>query len=208
MSTHTGAINEMKEFWNQRFSETEYIYGKQPNVFFKSVIDTLTPGALLVPGAGEGRDAVYAATKGWTVTCLDLSDAGRSKAMQLAAENGVTIQYEIGNISAATYAAASFDMITSVFFHLPSASRTRFYENAVKWLKPGGIFVMEAFTPDQLQYTSGGPKDVDLLINAGQVRNEMKGLETILLRESEIILDEGTYHKGKASVVDFAGKKI
>ncbi len=196
-----------KEFWNKRFGESEYIYGKEPNAFFKSVIDGLPPGKIFIPGGGEGRDAVYAATKGWQVTCVDMSEEGRKKALRLAIEKDCVINYEIRNINDVDFPDSSFDLIASIFFHLPTGTRTRFYQNAVRWLKPGGLFILEGFTPQQLQFASGGPKDVELLVSAEQLLSELKGLDLLKITESDKILNEGTYHKGRASIVNYAGKK-
>lgn len=206
-SCDTGPGQELKQFWNQRFGAAEYVYGKEPNAFFKSVIDNMTPGRIFIPGAGEGRDAVYAAAKGWDVYCADTSDAGRDKAMKLAAEKKVGIRYEIMDINDAVYPDAYFDAVASVFFHLPEKTRLRFYQGARKWLKPGGLFMMEAFTPKQLQYRSGGPKDADMLVDTEQLTKELVGFDTILLKESEVLLDEGTHHQGMGSVLDFTGRK-
>jgi hypothetical protein len=196
---------QISNFWNERFGRDDFFYGKEPNAYFRSVIDKLPAGRLLVPGAGEGRDAVYAATRGWEVHCLDLSDQGRRKAILLAAESGVSISYHVGSIADAHYPAGHFDMIASIFFHLPPQIRNKFYTDSLTWLRTGGLFLMEAFTPAQLSNTSGGPKDISMLVDPAQLAADLAALHTLKLSEEEPILNEGPHHSGKANVVDYLG---
>ncbi len=202
MTTNTNQNTQIGSFWDERFGQDAYVYGKEPNEYFRSVIDKLPPGRLFVPGAGEGRDAVYAATLGWEVHCLDLSAEGRRKAMLLAAEKGVAIHYDVQSITDAAFPDGHFNMIASVFFHLPSAIRHRFYADAHRWLSPGGVFLMEAFTPAQLANTSGGPKDPDMLVDATAVKTDLAQFHILRIAEEEPTLAEGAYHTGKANVVD------
>jgi SAM-dependent methyltransferase len=199
---------DIKEFWNSRFEQPGFMYGDAPNVFFKSIIDSLTPGRLFVPGAGEGRDAVYAAEKGWDVYCVDLSDAGQTKALQLAATKNVTIKYIVADIDTIDFPETTFDAIACIFFHLPQDIRTRFYANAAKWLKPNGHFLLVSFSPDQLNNSSGGPKDLNMLTSAAQIKEETSTLNHLTLEECETILDEGKHHSGKANVVHCVAQKI
>lgn len=198
---------DIKVFWDKRFSAPEYAYGKEPNSFFRAEIDKLKPGRILIPGAGEGRDAVYAATKGWEVYCLDLSKEGRTKAFKLADEKGVKIAYDCKNIAEATYSEEYFDAVGAVFFHLPEDVRKVFYASALKWLKPGGHYISELFTPAQLRNTSGGPRDLSLLATAKDLERELGMLDILTNEETETILDEGSYHQGVANVVRFTGRK-
>jgi SAM-dependent methyltransferase len=202
MNTYNGNDAQISTFWNERFGQDAYVYGKEPNEYFRSVIDKLPPGRLFVPGAGEGRDAVYAATLGWEVHCLDLSAEGRRKAMLLAAERGVSIHYDVQSITEAAFPDGYFNMVASVFFHLPTAIRHRFYADAHRWLGPGGIFLMEAFTPAQLANNSGGPKDPDMLVDAATVRTDLAQFHILRVAEEEPMLAEGSHHTGKAHVVD------
>ena len=136
------------------------------------------------------------------------SEEGRKKALRLAIEQHCMFNYEIRDISEVAYPDESFDVVASIFFHLPKNTRTRFYHNAARWLKPGGVFILEGFTPKQLQFSSGGPKDVDLLVSTEQLIDELKGIEINELTETRKVLNEGTYHQGMASVIDLVGKRI
>lgn len=198
---------EISSFWDKRFGNEEYVYGTDPNQFFKSAIDHLPIGKILIPGAGEGRDAVYAASLGWDVYCLDLSPEGRNKAQKLAADKGVSIHYDIINISDATYPNNSFDVIASIFFHLPTPVRHHFFSQVVNWLKPDGRFIAELFSKDQLQFASGGPKDIDMLTNDALLTSELSKLKCLHIHQHETLLQEGSFHNGLASVVDYIGIK-
>ncbi len=193
----------MSDFWNERFSAAEYIYGTQPNDFFKQCIDALTPGTILVPGAGEGRDAVYAATLGWQVHAFDSSKAGREKALQLAAAHNVTIQYDLTDVRDFVAAPHSFDAIGITYFHLPTELRWPFHYQLGHILRPGGTLFMEMFTPAQLQHASGGPKDIDLLYTSTLLAADFKSMHILQNEEQEVTLSEGSYHQGIAHVVRF-----
>ena len=197
----------MSTFWDERFGAKEFIYGKKPNEFFKAIIDKLKPGRILVPAAGEGRDAVYAATKGWQVDAFDQSIKGKEKALLLAKEFSAAINYEI--MDAAQYKARKYlyDAIGLSYFHLPPALRASFHHELIESLKPGGTVFIEAFNPKQLNNTSGGPKELSLLFTPEMLEKDFAGLTIIQNEELVTQLNEGAFHKGKADVIRFIGTK-
>lgn len=197
----------MSSFWDERYAADEYVYGTKPNEYFKSIIDKLPAAKLLVPGAGEGRDAVYAAGLGWDVFAFDASSKGKEKALRLANEQNVTIRYDVKNAVEFDAAADSFDVVALIFFHLPDVARKPFYDKVVKALKPGGIIILESFTPEQLQNSSGGPKELQMLSTSESLKAEFEGLEIEQNIETETILDEGRFHRGKADTVRFLARK-
>lgn len=197
----------METFWNDRYSREEYVYGKAPNAFFKSVIDQLPPGTLLVPAAGEGRDAVYAATMGWKVKAFDSSSRGREKAAKLTLEFDVSLEYELMDANHFVPDKGRFDAIASIFFHLPPSNRKRFHRKLVSALAPGGRLILEAFHPGQLKHASGGPKDEALLYTADMLLQDFDQLETLKCDMVETTIFEGPLHNGPASVVRYIGKK-
>ena len=148
-----------KEMWNSRYAAEEYVYGKDPNAFFKAEIDKLVPGTLLLPAEGEGRNAVYAAGKHWDVHALDQSVEGRKKAFSLALGAGVTIRYDLADLMTVDLPAENFDAIGLIFVHLPSPVRNPFHIRVCEWLKPGGTLILEGFSKEQIRFTSGGPRD-------------------------------------------------
>ena len=193
------------DFWDNRYSAEEYVFGKEPNDFFKNKIDTLEPGKILVLAAGEGRDAVYAAKKGWEVLALDQSEKGKEKALKLSKEQNVTIEFQVCDIL--EIENFSYDVIALIFFHLPSETRKRLYQKIVNGMRKGGMIILESFNPEQLNNNSGGPKDIDMLLTKEIIEKEFYGLSVIENNEEEIILNEGKGHVGKANVVRFVAVK-
>ncbi len=197
----------MDNFWDQRYSAAEYVYGKEPNVFFKSEIDKLKPGKILIPGAGEGRDAVYAASLGWQVFAVDSSEEGKKKALRLADEKKVAIQYDVMDIKDINYPEKSFDVIASIFFHLTENLRKPFHQKAIGLLKDDGIFLIECFNPNQLKNNSGGPKDSNLLYTKNMLSDDFTDLKIEQNIELQVVLDEGEFHKGLADNIRFIARK-
>lgn len=196
-----------KELWNNRFSRSEFVYGKEPNEFFKAEIDKLKPGKLYLPGEGEGRNAVYAAKLGWDVLAADQSEEGRNKALLLAEEEHVTIKYDIGDITLMDLPEKSFDLITLIFIHLNSEQRHAYHKRLCNALKPGGMIIMEAFTKDQLNFKSGGPQDPDMLYTSSMLAADFSNMEILMNEETRVFLNEGQLHVGEGAVVRFAVRR-
>lgn len=197
----------MNEFWEKRFSQEAYVYGKEPNAFFRECIDGLKPGKILLPGEGEGRNAVYAAGLGWDVHAFDQSAAGREKAVRLARERGVRIEYELGSIFDIPYRKGFFDLAALIFMHIHPKARRMFHKYIMNSLGPGGLLVMEAFGKEQIRNTSGGPRDPDLLYMPEEIIEDFEGMEIIRATNERVDLDEGPSHQGEADVVRFFARK-
>lgn len=204
----------MKSFWDKRYSDADYAYGKEPNTFFKETLDTLQlKGKALFPAEGEGRNAVYAAKKGLEVTAFDMSMEGKKKALQLANENHVTIKYLVDEFDKLYFSENSFDLIVLIFAHFPPELNNTYYKKLANYLKPGGYIIAEAFSKEQLKYSeanplAGGPKNIDMLFSIDDFNNNFPDFEVFKLQQQEIKLNEGLFHKGKASVIRFVGKKL
>ncbi len=198
----------MKSLWNDRFASDEYIYGEQPNVFFAEILNRLKPGKLLLPGEGEGRNAVWAARQGWDVTAIDYSEAGREKALKLASRYKVKLSdYIIVDLEDYRPEAESFDTIALVYIHLPPALRNKVHHRFVQALKPGGTIIIEAFHTNQLQYDSGGPKNEDMLYTMEMLRTDFKSLQMNQLEYCTEVLNEGQYHQGQAALLRMVAQK-
>lgn len=200
----------MKDFWDKRYSDSEYAYGKEPNWFFKHEIDHLTPGSLFLPGEGEGRNAVYAASKGWDVHALDISKEGMKKAHALAKENNTSIRYNLGSVETAAVPNESFDAAALIFVHLPPELFNVAIKKIAEGLKPGGKLILELYSKKQLGRGSGGPKSIDMLFDLDLLSSKLIKLGFHLpdIREEEVLLNEGAFHSGKAMVIRGVGQKI
>ena len=196
------------EFWNEKFSTDEYIYGKEPNKFFKEQIDKLKPGRLLLLGEGEGRNSVYAAIKGWEVDSVDFSQTAKEKTLKLAIKNNVNINYTVGNLADFIPSENCYDAIGLVFIHLKPESRRIVHKRIINALKKNGHIILEAFEKKQLGKDSGGPQNLDMLYSKEELEYDFKDLRIHLLEKETFFLDEGDKHKGNASVIKFVGEKV
>ena len=197
----------MVEFWDERYDTKEFVYGQAPNALFKDFVDRTPPGDLLLPAEGEGRNAVYAALKKWNVTAFDFSSQARKKAMQLAAEYDANIEYHISSIED-FQTDRQFDAVALVFLHLPPETRQKMHRKLITFLKPGGYFLMEAFSKKQIHYNTGGPKNLSLLYSGQELVEDLKSLELIHYKEKLRKLNEGHYHKGEAEVIQLIARKL
>lgn len=200
------------EFWNQKFADAAYKYGQQPNVFLAAQAGLIPAGAqVLVPGDGEGRNGVWLAQQGHHVTSVDASSVGLDKTRALAAERGVQVHHRhrvhrirlgrpLGQIGQ-----------HGGHLHLPSSLRTKVMADLARALRPGGVLILEAFHPNQLGLTSGGPKDVDMLYTLQGLRSDLadaglKG-EELVASEGPVTLDEGPFHQGPAQVTRWVWRR-
>jgi 2-polyprenyl-3-methyl-5-hydroxy-6-metoxy-1,4-benzoquinol methylase len=197
----------MKEVWDSRYSQNEYIYGIKPNEYLKSFLETNKPGSILLPADGEGRNSVYAAKVGWQVDAFDYSESAQKKALQLAKLNKVSINYTVSDVMNFS-TTNSYDLIALVYLHLIPNIRTEFFSRLSTMLKPDGYILLEAFSKNQLKNSSGGPKDINLLYNLTEINNDFQNLKNKELIETEIFLDEGDLHQGKANVIRLLAQKI
>jgi SAM-dependent methyltransferase len=195
------------EFWDVRYSDSEYAYGTQPNVYFKSFIDSNSPGKILLPGEGEGRNAVYAALKGWEVYAVDQSEAGMDKAKKLAEINNVKIDYQVQDLSSFEPDMDAYDAIALIFLHLPPQVREHIHHRLIKLLKPSGLLLVEAFSKAQYGKQTGGPPVLDMLYDEEVLRNDFGDLNILELHELIEEYNEGPYHQGEADVIRMIARK-
>ncbi|MCG8309923.1 MAG: class I SAM-dependent methyltransferase [Cytophagales bacterium] len=196
----------MKDFWNERFGQEDFIYGKSPNAFFAEHLSKLGKGKVLLPAEGEGRNAVYAAKKGWKVVAFDFSEEGKSKAIKLAKENNVRIEYHLLNASDFR-SNDPYDVIALIFAHFAGEERKVLFKKLENALAPGGHLLIEVFSKNQLGKSSGGPKDFGLLYSADEIKSLFPNIRFSLLSEYTVQLKEGRYHLGEASVIRALGTK-
>lgn len=197
----------MKDFWNERYAATDYAYGIEPNVFFKTQLEFFSMGKILFPAEGEGRNAVYAAQQDFDVYAFDSSEEGKIKAKNLANHKKVSFQYSISSIEDINYPQDFFDGIVLIFAHFPAQLRKEYHQKLLTFLKPNGFIIFEAFSKEQIHNTSGGPTNVAMLFSEEEIKTEFPGINFTFLETVEVTLDEGPFHQGKASVVRFIGTK-
>ena len=202
----------MEKKWDDRYSQKEFAYGEQPNIYLKEQLNKIHAGTILFPAEGEGRNSVYAAKMGWKVFAFDQSLEGKKKAIQLAIKNQVELNYEVGEFQSLTYQNNQFDAIALIYAHFPADKKSSYHKALITYLRPGGIIIFEAFSKKHLDFNSknekvGGPKDIETLFSIDEIKSDFENFEVIELREQEIELSEGLYHNGKGSVIRFVGRK-
>jgi SAM-dependent methyltransferase len=193
--------------WDELYARDGYAYGTEPNGFVASVATMMQSGPTLCLGAGEGRNAVYLASLGFDVLAIDASAVGLAKAERLAREQSVRLKTECADLASFDMGEACFQNIVSVFLHVPSRLRRRIHANVVRALRPGGLFLLEAFRPEQLEQKSGGPEQLDVLMSRASVQAELTGLEMIRVGRVIRRLNEGSCHNGLAAVLEVIARK-
>lgn len=193
--------------WDQRYGGPDYAYGKNPNDFLKSMVHIIPKGKVFCLGEGEGRNAVFLAQLGYEVTALDYSSAGLLKTRQLASENKVKINVIQTDVTHYQFEKAHWQGIISIFFHIPKKERKALHRKCINALAKGGIFILEAYSPRQIEFATGGPKDPDFLMGLEDVKSELDGLKFEVAHEIEREVHEGQYHNGIGSVIQIAAVK-
>ncbi|MDH6254231.1 SAM-dependent methyltransferase [Chryseobacterium sp. H1D6B] len=198
--------------WNERYSSDEFAYGIHPNNYLKVQLEKLNPKNILFPAEGEGRNAVFAAKLGWKVAAFDISEEGKNKALQLAKDNNVQIDYQVGELETLDFHTEQFSCIALIYAHFPADIKSSIHKMLNQYLLEGGIIIFEAFSKNHLDYVLknekvGGPKDIDSLFSIEEIKSDFENYEILELEETEIELNEGLFHNGTGSVIRFVGKK-
>ncbi len=193
--------------WDERYSAEAYAYGTQPNAFLEENVNHIPKGKVLSLAEGEGRNAVFLAKRGYSVTAVDASIVGLNKARKLAEENGVAVDFIHADLADFDLGENRWDGIVSIFCPLPSSLRKQLYKKVEAGLKPKGVFLLEAYTPEQLKYGTGGGNSADAMQSKESLSLELAGLKFKHLVELEREVIEGIYHTGLGAVVQAIATK-
>lgn len=195
-------------FWNERYGGNEFFYGTTPNAFIAEQAALIPPGPVLCLAEGEGRNAVFLAQRGHAVTAMDQAAAGLAKAQRLAAARGVPLTIAVGDLADFAITPDTWSGIVATFVHLPLPLRRDVHRRVAAGLRPGGVFLLEAYTPDQVKHRTGGPvNQPELLMRLEDLRLEFPGLELVVARELERDVAEGSGHRGRGAVVQLVARK-
>lgn len=197
-----------KKGWDERYGNHEYIFGKEPNDFLKSVAGQIpAAGKVLCLADGEGRNGVYLASLGYEVTSVDQSAVGLEKANALAAERGVSITTVAADLTEYDLGTGCWDAVVSIFFHIPEAPRNQIYERVTQSLKAGGLLLLESYTPDQLKFRTGGPPVAELMMTTDIAHRTFPDLTFEHCEELERDVIEGIGHTGRAAVLQVIARR-
>jgi SAM-dependent methyltransferase len=196
-------------FWDERYDDAAFYYGTAPNDFLRDhVADLPAGGRVLCLAEGEGRNAVFLAKQGFAVTAVDQSPVGLEKLSRLASETHVQVTTVVADLAQFPIVPQSWDAIVSIWCHLPQQLRAQVHGACVSGLAHGGVFLLEAYTPRQLELGTGGPQSVDLLMTEAALRQELQGLNLQILTETEREVHEGQGHNGHSAVVQVLARKL
>ncbi len=195
------------QFWDDRYRADDYAYGREPNEFLRMQAHRIPLGRVLCLAEGEGRNAVFLAGLGHDVTVVDFSAEGLAKAQRLAAERNVKIATVHADLAAYAPEQVAFSGIVAIFAHLPPPVRKHVHGWVHGALRPGGVFILEAYTPRQLVCGTGGPRDAALLMTLAELEDELSGLTIELGREVDREIHEGAFHSGTSATVQIVATR-
>ena len=197
--------------WDEKFDEEEYIYGKEPNEWIKSVFNKEGHGKVAMLAEGEGRNAVYMAKLGYDVISYDYSRVGLDKTRKLAHSAGVAVTTHLVDITETdALPQGEYDISINIFGHVTSEGQQEMIRNMVGTVKPGGDIVFELYSKRQIEFQTGGPKDIHMLYDVGDLRRELEkyNVEIVTLKEKILLRNEGRMHKGKSAVIQGRIRKV
>jgi SAM-dependent methyltransferase len=195
--------------WESRYGRPEFIFGKEPNYFLESCKPLLPKsGKALAIADGEGRNGVWLAEQGLDVVSLDFSESAQVKAATLAKERGVDLALMRADVQAWDYPSSTFDVVIDIFTQFSSpAGRAEKWRGVFRTLKPNGLVIVQGYTPKQLEYGTGGPKNVENLYTRELLQEAFSAFYEITITEEERDMHEGTAHSGMSAVIGLTARK-
>lgn len=201
----------MSEFerWQTRFSVPDYVFGTEPNAFLRQQAHLLpAKGKALSVADGEGRNGVWLAEQGLDVLSLDFSPAAQAKARALAEQRGVPLRIERADVTAWTWPEAAFDVVAVIFAQfVDPEQRKRLFAGIRRAMKPGALLLLQGYRPKQLEYKTGGPKQIENMYTRELLEHEFAGFSQLDISEHDSMMQEGTSHVGMAALIDLVGRK-
>ena len=194
--------------WDERYCADGFFYGNKPNDFLqREVLRIKSEGKVLCLAEGEGRNAVFLATQGFQVTAVDGSQVGLNKLAKLAADNHTSVKTICSDLADFDMGINCWDAIISIWCHLPPDLRSDVHHRVVSALKPDGLFILEAYTPRQLNFKTGGPPVAELMMTLDGLRVELNTLEFLYAVEIDREIQEGRGHQGQSAVVQLVAQR-
>lgn len=209
MSGASTAFADAAQTWNKRFGTADFIFGTEPNVWLREHAGVWHKGQrVLCVADGEGRNSVWLAGQGLRVDAYDIAELGVAKARQLAAEQGVSVNYTVADCDSFAHGDGVYDGVAAIFVQFADpAMRARLFDNIRRSLKPGGALILQGYTPKQLDYKTGGPPFASHMYTEPMLREAFAGFEVLDLRDYEVELTEGSQHKGMSAVIGLVARK-
>lgn len=196
-------------YWDARFAGEDYRFGTDPNQFLVSCRDLIgESGRVLCVADGEGRNSVWLAAQGLEVEAFDVSPVGVAKARRLASERGVTVRFHVADADGWDWPQEAYDVVAAIYIQFASpALRRRIFERVARALRPGGLFLLEGYRVEQLEYGTGGPKVPDQLYTESQLRSELSAFTLESVVSYDAVIAEGAAHSGMSAVIDVVARR-
>jgi SAM-dependent methyltransferase len=197
-----------RDFWNERFTVDTYIFGTRPAAFLEEHVGYIPQNShVLVPADGEGRNSVFLAEQGHQVVATDIAEEGIAKAKKLAAARNVSVEYLHLDLQSFAWQKTQFDAVVAIFIQFaPPTFRDEIFAGIKRALRPGGVVLLHGYTPQQLEYGTGGPSAVEQLYTEGLLRSAFSDWEILRLESYERNLDEGERHQGRSALIDLIAR--
>ncbi|HEX2547122.1 MAG TPA: class I SAM-dependent methyltransferase [Ramlibacter sp.] len=209
VATSPAPFDDPAGTWNRRFSEAGYLFGTEPNGWLRDHADVWEAGQRVLSIAdGEGRNSVWLAQRGLMVDAFDISEVGVRKARDFARIAGVKVNFAVADIATLAWPPSLYDGVAAIFFQFADPElRARIFAGIVQCLKPGGIVVLQGYTPQQLEYRTGGPPLASHMYTPELLRESFRDCDILALEEYEAVLAEGTAHKGRSALIGLVARK-
>lgn len=203
------AFDDPAGTWNRRFAQEDFLFGVAPNEWLKAHANHWLPGQrVLCVADGEGRNSVWLARQGLRVEAFDIAEVGVAKARRWAARQAVTVDYTVADCDAFKWPTAAYDGVAAIFIQFADpALRARLFAHMVASLKPGGVLVLQGYTPKQLEYRTGGPPLVSHLYTEPMLRSAFAAMELLTLTEYEADVAEGAGHRGRSALIGLVARR-
>lgn len=204
------SFQDAAKTWNQRYAQAQgLLFGAEPNAWLRDHVDVWPKGARILSVAdGEGRNSVWLARQGYSVHAFDISDVGVQKARELASSAGVDVKFDVASCEDYAWPEAAFDGVAAIFIQFADPElRALIFRRIVAALKPGGLLLLQGYTPRQLAYKTGGPGIASHLYTPEQLGRELAALEFVELREYDADVAEGSGHHGRSALIGLVARK-
>jgi SAM-dependent methyltransferase len=197
------------DYWDQRYAGADYIFGTEPSQFVARHAHHLASGsALLLPADGEGRNSVFLAGLGHRVTASDYCEIALEKARRLAAENDANIDFQVADLASWTWPENAYDAVVAVFIQFAAPDmRARLFAAMKRAVHPGGLVLLHGYTPKQIDYGTGGSRQVENLYTEDLLRQAFGDFEILELKAYDADLSEGAGHAGRSALIDLVARR-
>jgi len=198
-----------RQFWDSRYDREDYLFGEAPNTFLARQAHLLKAGmSALAVADGEGRNGVWLAELGLTVTTTDIAPRAVQKALALAARRGVNLDAQLADLDQWTWPRETYDVVVAIFIQFaPPAARQRLFAHMKAAVRSGGLILLQGYRPEQLAYGTGGPAQIENLYTEVVLRDAFADFDILHLESHDSDISEGPGHHGRSALIDLVARR-